>query len=379
MRIAHIHEKAEFCGGVEQILHDTAVGLAARGWQQALLHNGGPEDAEFLAPFSANSNDQRLLQQFKPDAVLVHKPVQMKCLEEISTQWPTLCMVHDHDLVCMRRHKYFPLSGRSCNVPAGIACYSHLCFVKRDRGPGGSPLALDSVAAQKRKIAAHNKVKAFIVGSQWMRDSLAMNGIEGHKVVVVPPVPGCLKSAVASPASGKPEILFVGQVIRGKGVDLLLQALALTPGSWHATIAGDGNHLAACQTLARRLGIAKRVTFTGRVPHQELENYYRDALFTVVPSRWPEPFGMVGIEAMSRSRPVVAFAVGGIRDWLRHEHNGLLVPEANIAQLAFAMGSLLQDPARAAILGTNATHIVANEYCHENYLDRMGSLLEAAA
>jgi glycosyltransferase involved in cell wall biosynthesis len=196
---------------------------------------------------------------------------------------------------------------------------------------------------------------------------------------VVPPIPGSLNATSASPCSGDPEILFAGQVIRGKGVDLLLRALALTPGRWHATIAGAGNHLEACRTLAQKLGIAGQVTFTGRVSQQELDRYYRSALFTVVPSRWPEPFGMVGIEAMSRGRAVIAFDVGGISDWLQHQQNGLLVPEANIAQLAFAISSLLQDPGMAATLGANAARGVAGQYRHDIYLDRIGSLLEAAA
>lgn len=379
MRIMHIHEKAGFFGGVEQILHDTAVGLAARGWQQALLHADAAADPEFLAPFSATGSKISLLEQFKPDAVLIHKPQDQQSLPMISQQWPTLSMVHDHDLVCMRRHKYFPMGGRSCNLPAGRACYTNLCFVNRNPNAAGPPLQLRSVATQKLRIRQQRHIKTFIVGSQWMRNSLAINGIDERKVHVVPPIPECLSSATANPASGEPEILFVGQVVRGKGVDLLLQALAITPGNWHASIVGDGNHLAHCRKLAQKLNIDGKVTFTGRVCHGKLDSYYHRSLFTVVPSRWPEPFGMVGIEAMSRGRPVVGFAAGGISDWLQHQENGLLVPEANIAQLAHAMMSLLQNPSLAATLGANAARMVALHYRHDHYLDQMSTLLEAAA
>ena len=68
--------------------------------------------------------------------------------------------------------------------------------------------------------------------------------------------------------------------------------------------------------LASKLKISDRVVFTGRVDHEKLESYYAAARLVVVPSRWPEPFGMVGIEAMARGRPVVAFDTGGIGDWL---------------------------------------------------------------
>jgi len=212
-----------------------------------------------------------------------------------------------------------------------------------------------------------------------MERELVINGLDPARIAIVPPIPAALAQSSPLPPSGQPEVLFVGQVIRGKGVDLLLQALAEIPGDWHATIVGTGNHLETCRALSETLGIAARVTFAGWVPHRALEPYYASAAVCVVPSRWPEPFGMVGVEAMARGRPVIGFAVGGIPDWLDDGVTGILVPEADTAALGAAIADLLADPARAHALGRAGTLRVRERFQPDQYLDRLMQILGATA
>jgi len=211
-----------------------------------------------------------------------------------------------------------------------------------------------------------------------MARELSINGLDPDRIAIVPPIPAALAGATPLPASGEPEVLFVGQVIRGKGVDLLLQALGQVPGDWHATIVGTGNHLDPCRRLAETLGIAARVEFAGWVPHQALEPFYARAAVCVVPSRWPEPFGMVGVEAMARGRPVIGFAVGGIPDWLDDGVTGILIPEADTARLGAAIAELLAQPARAEALGRAGVERVRVRFQPDQYLDRLMQILREA-
>jgi glycosyltransferase involved in cell wall biosynthesis len=287
--------------------------------------------------------------------------------------------VHDHDLVCLRQHKYFPTSGRICNKPAGWDCYKNLCFLNRNPAANGLPVTIRTVGQQKRGIQSHRDMQGFVVGSRWMQDELVMNGIPGERIRVIHPIPASLAKIRPLPHQSSNEILYVGQVVRGKGVDLLLRALARVPQPWHATIVGTGNHLDSCRRLAEKLGIAEHVDFTGWVAHQDLEHYYANASFTVVPSRWPEPFGMVGIEAMARGRAVVGFSAGGIPDWLHSGVNGLLATAGDIDALGKAISGLLADPAYARRLGNNAAEHAAQQFTHAGYLEAMENLLEEAA
>ncbi len=376
MRVLHVHERAGFYGGVEQILHDIAAGLGERGLPQGLLHNDRAPRRSYLEAFADSGTDAALIERFRPDVLLLHKVGDAARVAQLAAQVPAARMVHDHDLVCLRRHKYFPIGNRACDRPAGGACYSHLCFVQQRHRR--LPVAFKGIGGVKAAIAAHAGVRRFIVGSRWMRDELRINGLPAAHIRVVPPVPRALGSCERQPPSHLPEILYVGPVMRSKGVDLLLHALTQVQGHWHASVVGTGDYLEACKALAINLDVAHRITFTGWVDHATLEGYYARAAVTVVPSRWPEPFGMVGIEAMARGRPVVGFAVGGIPDWLEHEVTGLLAPEADTRALGRHLSHLLAEPELAAKLGVRAAARVRERYHPDTCLDQLTAVLQDA-
>ncbi len=371
MRLLHVHDHAFFQGGVEQILFDTARGLSDRGHPQALLHSGNSADREFTRPFQTSATEVSIIDLFKPDAVLIHKVADPQRVAVVARSVPAAQMVHDHDLVCPRRHKYFPLTLSVCNKPAGVSCFLNLCCFQRAADDALLPIRIKGTAQVKRQLQAVQNVRRFIVGSRYMKNELEINGIPGDRIEIIHPVPAALKEPTALPPSETPEVLFVGQVIRGKGVDLMLKALSCLNGEWRATIAGEGNHLDTCKVLAKQLGISARVSFTGWIQHDELDRYYRSASLLVVPSRWPEPFGMVGIEAMARGRPVVAYDTGGIPDWLDHETTGLLVPAADVSAMTSAIQRLLDNPSLASEMGRAGVCRTRRAFSHQAYLDHI--------
>ena len=226
MRILHVHDQAFFQGGVEQILFDTASGLSQEGHPQALLFNGGSEDANFLKPFECSGNDISMVDTFKPDVALLHKVSETGRIVQVTKIAPTAHMVHDHDMVCPRRHKYFPVSLSTCNKPAGLSCYMNLCCVQKSSSDSVLPIKFKGTAEVKRQLRAARNVQRFIVGSRYMKTELEINGIASDKIKIVHPVPAALQKPDALPPSQSPNVLFVVQVIRGKGVDLMLKALA---------------------------------------------------------------------------------------------------------------------------------------------------------
>jgi len=377
MRVLHVHERSAFQGGVEQILHDLANGLASRGWPQALLCNEHAADASFDAAFERVVTTLEAAVDFRPDVVVLHKWSDEQMVESLQRRLATVQVVHDHDLYCPRRHKYFPLSQQPCGERAGAACVRHLCLFERRQG--AVPVGITSLPAFHRRMRVAKRARIFVAGSRYSASELSHNGFAGDRIEIIAPVPAAI-TALRAPGDGeRGRMLFVGQIIRGKGLDLLLTAAARLKGDWTLDVVGEGRQLEECRQQAQQLGIADRVNFAGWVPHQQLDQWYRAASFTVVPSRWPEPFGMIGLESMSRGRPVIAFDSGGIRDWLAHEVSGLLVPQGDVTALTGALQQAISTPRMMKRLGYYASHHCRRHFNHALYLDRMQAALARAA
>jgi glycosyltransferase involved in cell wall biosynthesis len=139
------------------------------------------------------------------------------------------------------------------------------------------------------------------------------------------------------PPSDPPEILFAGRLVREKGV---LELVAAAEG-YPLTVVGDG-------PLREAVPNAR-----GFVDRDELSRLYARAAVVACPS-YREGFGVVCAEAMAHGRPVVASAVGGLRDLVEHERTGLLVPPRDVAALRRALERLLADDGLRRDLGAAA-------------------------
>ncbi|MEI9939935.1 MAG: glycosyltransferase [Pseudomonadota bacterium] len=142
-------------------------------------------------------------------------------------------------------------------------------------------------------------------------------------------------------------ILFLSRFTSGKGGIRAVQAVArcqrnMSDRPLYLTMAGDGPELANCQKLAMKLGVSS--DFPGWVGAEKRMALLRNADVLIVPSLWPEPFGMVGVEAGSVGVPAVAYRAGGIVDWLRPGENGELAEGFGSRTLALALERALRDP-----------------------------------
>ena len=183
-----------------------------------------------------------------------------------------------------------------------------------------------------------------------MRDEMARHGAPDDRLRVLP-----LFSTVSGDAtagSGEPDtVLFAGRMTPLKGGHVLVAAAAratrLLGRPVRLIMAGDGPQKEAWRSLAASLGV--QVELTGWVAPEDRARVYGRGLLAAVPSLWPEPFGLVGLDAASLGRPAVAFDVGGIKEWLTDGLNGRLVePTAGEEGLARAIVSLLDEPASAS-------------------------------
>lgn len=391
MKVLFVNEKGWFMGGVERFVNDAAAGLATRGHEVHLLTSDpAPSGRSPLdAPFSSRSRLElaatpearsrqldRVLASSQPDVLFVHRWNNRETLRAAVEGRRTIRYVHDHDIYCPRRHKYFPLSKTICTEPLGFQCVVHGCLLA-PRGPIAGLPGLINIVEKRRDLQFNRTLPRLLVGSQWMRREMLRNGFADNQLDVVAPIPAGLEREPVAMGT-TPLVLFVGQIVRGKGVDLLIEALATVRHDFHAIVVGTGNQMRECVELTRKLKLSHRVTFAGWVDHEKLATYYSDARVIVVPSRWAEPFGMVGLEAMWSARPVVAFSVGGIPDWLADGETGLLAPPADVVAFGNALDEILGDHDRAARMGIAGWARAREHYKFEDFVSQIERALETA-
>ena len=196
---------------------------------------------------------------------------------------------------------------------------------------------------------------------------------------------------------GERMLLFVGRVEPLKGIDTLLEAMALMQrrgllaehGLCLAVIGGDPDaspeartaEMSRLQELRERLGVQGLVAFLGRRDQDTLQYYYSAAEAVVVPSHY-ESFGLVALEAMACGTPVVASETGGLVYLVRDGETGFHVPVGDAEALAERIGALISDAALRQRLGQQALE-AAQRYAWplvaERVLALYRSLLPVAA
>jgi len=384
MRILFVSEWLGYFGGVEVNVAETARALGERGHDCFLAYGNGTgrdetgyeehfkaclrcaEMADANSASDAISIDS-IVERCAPDVIYLQKVKRVDLCVRHLGKIRVVRMVHDHELCCPRGWKGYAIGGRVCRHKTGWRCWLDGAFIGRDRG---SALGVKWVRISDtlREIRANHALDSFLVGSRFMQEELTQNGFPIDRIQIVPPMVRYESLESPSPTPSNGHILYVGQLVRGKGVDMLLEALSLLRCTFSATIVGEGNAKEKLKRKCTALDLDDQVKFEGWIASEKLGPYYESAQVVAVPSRGPEAFGMVGLEAMHHGRAVVAFKAGGIEDWLVDGETGFLIPEQDVVSFADALERLVLDIELATTMGTQARQRAVTEYAFGDYV-----------
>lgn len=146
--------------------------------------------------------------------------------------------------------------------------------------------------------------------------------------------------------------------------------------------AGTGEMFEELKSKASELGVADRVTMLGAVDHKDMIEYYALSDVVLVPSIYSagveEATSISALEAMGSGVPLIACAVGGLKEIVDHEKDGLLVEERNVEELSNAMIRLLANKDEGAQLATAARQKIIDEYSHFAAAEKYESIYKQA-
>ncbi len=385
MRILLANDGFGDAGGVQNYLDAVAGGLAARGHELALLHRDAAP-----APFAGRATSALpcfstategiqaavdRLASWAPDICFSHNMNVLDIDRALIARWPVIKFMHGYFGTCIGGQKRFGFPvAQPCDRRFGVACLA--LYGPRHCGELTPGAFIGHYGWARDQRALLSRYRTIVVASEHMRREFVRNGVPSSQIQVNPLFPTHAEPP-NDPVPGIPAewtVAFVGRMTVLKGGDLLVDAVASASArlgrSIRLLLIGDGPQRRAWEERAAARGVpcASRGWLNGGERWRALAQ----ATILALPSSWPEPFGLVGLEAGALGIPAVAFDVGGVREWLRPGINGYLAaadpPRAST--FADALVDALSDERRLAAMGARAID-VAREMSLSRHLDAL--------
>lgn len=392
MRIAIINWSNRRIGGTGTYLSAVVPQLLRAGHEIALWHEvNTPVDYDPIpmppgAPVWSMTElglepALSALSSWQPDLLYAHGLLDPAVERRTLQIAPSVFFAHNYYGTCIsgaktvRRPVVAP-----CGRTFGWQCLAHYY----PRGCGGwSPVTMMRQYRQQRdRLQLLSQYSAIVTHSTHMQNEYINHGLNPVRVFNVKygadeSGPAAANSAALEAHDGPWDLLFAGRMEDLKGGRELILALPEVVKRLgrevRLTLAGDGPLRAEWETLAQRLGRSEArvdVRFAGWLPRSGIDALFARSDLLVLPSLWPEPLALVGLEAARHRLPVAAFAVGGISDWLTSGQNGFLAPgdPPTVDGLVDAIVACLKHPAAHARLREGAGALSA-DFAFEKHIE----------
>ncbi len=360
MRILIATQHCSLIGGVETYAAALIPALISDGHEIALLTEyAGAEGVASIASacptlqtwaVSGQGVEQTLsdIDRWKPDVIYAQGLSDPILEARVAKRFPTVYFAHGYQGTCISGTKcHSARNHRICERRLGPVCLAaYLPF-----GCGGrNPVTMIRMyRAQMRRRATLDHYRAVLVASRHMLEEYRRHGVRDDRLHLAPlfPTDSTTIPDPPAPRSQSGVILFVGRLTPMKGLDHLLEALPLASEALgrnlQLVVAGDGPERERQEAQVAHRG--SPVRFLGWIDAARRREEMRLADLLVVPSLWPEPFGLVGVEAACLGLPSVGYVRGGIADWLipGETGEGVVGGTTNPTALAAEIANALKD------------------------------------
>ncbi|MBD3387328.1 MAG: glycosyltransferase [Candidatus Altiarchaeales archaeon] len=373
----HVHKYLSSQGGVETYLKSVAAAQSTHSTVRISTLEGCGSDIPGVdvVEYPLLDDLEALPLQETGDIVHLHN-----VLPAGRPRYPTVYHLHNHDPYCPSGTKYYPRIERECVIKMSpFKCaYHHLvdgCGSRRPHRVLGNIRESSRENRTLRDSGVH-----VIANSDYVRGNLLKTGFPEDRLHTVhygiagPP----LQDAGADHDFNSKKMLFAGRLVAHKGVGLLLDVMAALGEDVTLDVAGDGWHGESLRAKGRTLGLGDRVSWHGWCESGKMAELYEEASLVVFPSLWPEPAGLVTLEAYSHGRPVIASNIGGIPEHIVDGETGVLTPPGDVDAWAENIASLLSNPTELRKMGGEARSLYEREYTMEAHMRNLNEVYRLA-
>lgn len=334
-----------------------------------------------LYSFEAKRKLEKLIKKEKPDIAHLHNiyhqisPSILTVLKKYKI--PIVMTLHDFKILCpvYILYTHGEICER-CKTYRYWQCTLHKCA---KNSYAASKLNTFEMYLHKFLRIYEKNVDLFIVPSEFLKNKiLEWCRLSQEKITVLPHFaednefrPDFIGTQFVTPPPCKDYILYFGRLSHEKGVDILLEAIKILKNSGALTtklyIAGYGPKEHELKKFTVQNNLQETVKFLGYLKGQDLQNAIKNSLFTVMPSRVYESFGMAALESFSLGKPVLAANLGALPELVKEGETGMLFKTANANNLAKKIIAMLEDKNKLALMGQNAEKLAKEKYGEETH------------
>jgi len=362
-------------GGEERLVEDLSVQLARRGHEVTVATLRQPlgdppqrdgvrvelldsavhslpgisvlEERRYAAPLPdprTTAGLRRVLRETQPDVVHAHNWLVNSFLPLArGAEAPLVLSLHDYGILCPTKRLFY--KGGVCSGPAPLKCMRH-AFAYYGAAKG----AMIATGTRLSDPWVRRRVDMFLSVSSAVERLCEVEPDVAHRIVPnfvgeLPQAPADADEQLAFLPDGH-FVLYFGDVAEDKGAANLLAA--------YGSLADPPPLVLIGRRSIEGLDEVPGVIAPGPWPHALAIEALRRSLFTVVPSIWAEPFGIVALEAAVAGKPIVASDIGGLRDIVADGETGLMAPAGDRAGLAAALARMIADAEMRARMGEAA-------------------------
>jgi glycosyltransferase involved in cell wall biosynthesis len=324
--------------------------------------------------FDATNKIRKLLSENKVDIVQlnnIHNIQTPAIISEIKKfNIPIVWRVLDYKIICPNRT--FLANGKICERCFKTKYYN--CFLNKCKKNSYSASLVTTVESYFNKLMPfYNDVDKYLFQSEFSRDLFVKYGFDIRKTEIIENPYDCKNIIPDFNSSDKDRyILYFGRISKEKGLFTLYDAMKQIP-NIKLKIVGNGPDLETSINYIKINNIVN-VEFVGAKWGEELNPFVNKCEFVVVPSEWYEPSPYVILQSFSFGKPVIANNIGGLKDMVINNYNGLLVKPNDPIELSSKIYNLYSDQNKIIFLGKNSRHFLEEKYNPSTYYNKSMNL-----